>query len=123
MAFCIRCGHEFPEMANFCAKCGTEVPSKIVDDVDDDEFEEADDVEVEDCDETPEKGPPDDLYATFSGREVILYRGNGVMYRRISLPSQVECAQVSGDRVAITCANGNMYIYSVYGQLVRQCRA
>jgi len=118
MSYCVRCGAELREGVNFCEKCGAEVAAKGIDEVDD--YCEGEESEVEDCDEEPEKGPPSDCYATFSGSCVSLYRTNGSLYRRIHVSQTVLGAQVSGGYVSITCAGGWHYLYTLEGALVRR---
>ena len=121
MAYCTKCGEALREGVNFCEKCGAEV-SRCMDGVEDDILDDYDEPAVEDCDEEPEKGPPSDYYAAFEGRTVSIYRESGAVYRRIYLHHNVMSAQISGDRVAITCEDGWHYIYTLDGALVRQTR-
>lgn len=121
MAYCIHCGKLLREGVNFCEKCGAEVShgaGELQEEIDD----EGEMPEVEDCDGCPEKGPPSDCYATFEGRCVSIYRESGAIYRRIHLHYDVIGAQISGDKVSITCEGGWHYIYTLDGVLVRQMR-
>lgn len=125
MSYCIHCGKPLREGVNFCEQCGAEVSRRaegMVGDADVESDDEDNEPEVEDCDETPEKGPPSDCYATFEDREVTIYREDGCIYRRIHLHYEVLDASVSGDRVSITCEGGWHYIYSLDGMLIRSGR-
>ncbi len=124
MIYCTNCGRALSENVNFCTKCGAEVTKEeeLLSCESSEEFVVDDEPEVEDCDEEPEKGPPTDCYATFQGRRVTIYRENGSLYRYISLNYEVLNAQISGDKVSITCVGGRFYIYTLDGVPVRSGR-
>ena len=122
MAYCIHCGVALRSGVNFCENCGQKVARSAALDFEDYFENEDEEPEVEDCDEVPEKGPPSDCYATFENRCVSIYRESGAIYRRIYLRQNVLSAQISGDKVSITCEDGWHYIYTLDGMIVRQTR-
>ena len=122
MAYCIHCGVALRSGVNFCENCGQKVARSVALDFEDYFENEDEEPEVEDCDEEPEKGPPSDCYVTFENRCVSIYRESGAIYRRIYLRQDVLNAQISGDKVSITCEGGWHYIYTLDGMLVRQTR-
>lgn len=124
MSFCVKCGSRLRDGVCFCEKCGFKVSGddEVESDGTEDVFDEDVEPEVEDCDAEPEKGPPSDCYATFDGREVIIHREDGSLYRRFTLHYEVLAATVSGDVISITCEGGWHYLYTLDGTLIRSGR-